>query len=130
MKYPIQALMVSLLSASFFSCVQPGQMMVSKYSPVNQVKTKNGVTVKTGLWVEQGDSTNIRMAIYANGVKQGLSKTVFRTGGYVISQYKDDVLDGKSTTYWNDGKAYREETYVAGKMVSAVNLYPEPKKGN
>jgi antitoxin component YwqK of YwqJK toxin-antitoxin module len=127
MKYAIQALMVLSLSASFFSCLTPNQALVSQFGHLNQVKTKNGVTVKTGLWVELGDSTNVQMAVYVDGMKQGLVRTVFRSGGYTLSHYKDDVRDGKSTTYWNDGKAYRVETYSAGKLVNAVNLYPEGK---
>ena len=74
--------------------------MVSEYGHINRVKIKDGVEVKT----------------------------VFRSGGYVISHYKDDVRDGKSSTYWNDGKAYRVEMYVAGKMVSTVNIYPQGQR--
>lgn len=124
MKYPIPALMVILLSASFFSCLTPNQALVSQFGHLNQVKMKNGKEVKTGLWVEQGDSTNIQMAVYVNGLKQGLVRTVYRSGGYALTHYKDDVREGKSTIYWNDGKAYRVETYVAGKLVSAAEFTP------
>lgn len=128
MRYAIQTLMAIWLSASFFSCLTPDQAMVSEYGHINRVKIKDGVEVKTGLWVEAGDSSNVQMAVYVDGRKQGLVKTVFRSGGYVISHYKDDVRDGKSTTYWNDGKAYRVEMYVAGKMVSTVNIYPQGQR--
>ncbi|HVS98269.1 MAG TPA: hypothetical protein VHE54_17355 [Puia sp.] len=112
---------ISLLFA-FAGCLTPDQAMVSEYGKINREKIVKGVKVKTGLWVEAVDSGNVQMAIYRNGLKQGLVKTVYRNGGYVITHYKDDVKDGKSTTYWNDGIAYRVDTYAAGKLVSTVDL--------
>ena len=117
----MKTLLPILLSLLLFSCLTPDQAMVSMYGHMNEEKTENGAKVKTGLWVEAVDSGNVQMAIYAHGLKQGLVKTVYKMGGYIITHYKDDLKDGKSTTYWKDGTVYRVETYVAGKLVSVAN---------
>ena len=114
--------LLGLLALAGAGCLTPDQAMVSQYGKINREKIVGGVKVKSGLWVESVDSGNVQMAIYRNGLKEGLVKTVYRNGGYVVAHYKDDVKDGKSTTYWNDGIAYRVETYAAGKLVSTVDL--------
>jgi antitoxin component YwqK of YwqJK toxin-antitoxin module len=105
------------------SCSPVREKIVSQRQRINEEKIVEGKKMKIGLWVEILDST-IQVANYANGLKQGKVKHLYKNGEYSIANYKDDIHQGWERFYRKDGFVYLEILYEQGDVVQRKSFTP------
>lgn len=84
---------------------------------MNQFITHNDNDVKTGIWLENIDSSKVLIARYKKGKKEGKAKILYNSGEYEILYYQNDKLNGILKHYMKDGLLCYEVTYKDNKVI-------------
>ncbi len=81
--------------------------------------------LETGKWIVFNDSVKVQ-GTYADGKREGAWKTFYPCGKVkVVENYYNDILDGKTICYWENGIKKAEFPYTNGLLNGNVIKYDE-----
>lgn len=94
-----------------------------RFSKVTNDGTIEGYVMngkKEGTWIQYANATQYlpkKIVSYQNGKKNGVSIEIDKSGVIVEkAEYKNDVLDGQSSSWYHGGRLSKLNTYKEGKL--------------